>query len=279
MKYTHILVLPLFCTLAAAGDIPKEPAPPVAKCVAHRGFSSVAPENTLVAMKMAMEAGTNGAEMDVYISRDGVPFLFHDAKMKRTAGVDAPLTACDAEFIRTLDAGAWKADKYRGERIPTLTAALELLKDTPCRPVIEMKDGKNLVEITLAEIKKAGLLETAVVIDFNAANIKKLKQLAPEVCAAWLCSKGKDETEQAYIQRIISILKDCRTNVVDMNYQGVTPGLVKALNAEGITVWCWTVNKPEDMRRMLDAGVVSITTDCPDVLLKELEDGKKFPKE
>lgn len=274
MKYTHILVLPLFCTFAAAADIPKEPMPPVAKCVAHRGFSSVAPENTLVAMKMAMEAGAHGAEMDVYISRDGVPFLFHDAKMKRTAGLDAPLTACDAEFIRTLDAGAWKADKYRGERIPTLTAALELLKGTPCRPVIEMKDGKNLVEITLEEIKKAGLLKTAVVIDFNSGRVKKMKQLAPELCVAWLCSKEKNETEEAYIRRIIATLKDCRTNVVDMKYDGVTPGLVKALNAEGITVWCWTVNKPEEMRRMRDAGVASITTDCPDVLLKELGVGE-----
>lgn len=270
MKYTYILVLTMFSTFTLANEIPKDPVPPGAKCVAHRGFSSVAPENTLAAMRMAMEAGAHGAEMDVYISRDGVAFLMHDTKMKRTAGVDAPLTACDADFIRTLDAGAWKAEKFRGERIPTLAAALALLKDTACRPVVEMKDGKNLVEITLEEIKKAGLLETAVVIDFNAGRVKKMKQLAPELCVAWLCGKEKDETEEAYIQRIIATLKDCRTNIVDMKYDSVTPAVVKALNAEGITVWCWTVNKPEDMRRVLGAGVASVTTDCPDVLLGEL---------
>ncbi len=275
MKHFLLPTLSFMCcvsTFAAENDFPKAPAPLEAKCVAHRGFSRVAPENTLASIRMAVEAGANGAEMDVYVSRDGVPFLMHDVSMKRTAGLDAPLTACDADFIKTLDAGAWKAAKYRGERIPTLAAALALLKDTACVSVIEMKDGLEIVEKVLAEIKTAGLLERAVVIDFNAARLKKMRELAPEIHTAWLCKREKNETDESLVARVVRTLKDCRTNVVDMDHRSLTPAVAAALTAENITVWCWTVNIPADMRRLLDMGVRSITTDSPDSLLELIID-------
>ena len=100
---------------------------PAALCIAHRGFSAAAPENTSVAVRKGMAVGADGCEFDVRLSRDGVVVLMHDATVDRTTdgtGRVAELTLAD---LRRLDAGSWKDAEFRGERVPTLGEALSMM--------------------------------------------------------------------------------------------------------------------------------------------------------
>jgi len=246
----------------------KFPPVPSAPTVAHRGFSAIAPENTISSAKKAIEVGAQGSEFDVYSTTDGVLYLNHDGNLKRTTGYDCAAKAIDSKTLATLDFGAWKGEEFKGEKVALYDDALALLKDSKTRPVIEVKE--NGFEDKIVEgIRKHDLVETAIVIDFNADRVKKIRELEPNLCVAWLVSyKVEKETPQSMAQNIIDTLKKCNTNVVDVEYHAVSPEFLKILNDAGITVMCWTCDNPNDIQRLVDWGVVSITTNRPDLVLE-----------
>ncbi|NQT88994.1 glycerophosphodiester phosphodiesterase, partial [bacterium] len=115
--------------------LPDTPLPRPAKgfaarclCVAHRGFSAQAPENTLAAVKAAMQAGADGCEFDVYASKDGVAVLMHDAKVDRTTNGKGKVTDLTMAELAKLDAGSWKGKAFASEPVPTLVDVLKAMK-------------------------------------------------------------------------------------------------------------------------------------------------------
>jgi glycerophosphoryl diester phosphodiesterase len=257
----------------------EEPKPVVhvRPVVAHRGASFVAPENTLVSYRTAIEAGANGGECDVYRSADGVIFLSHDRSPKRTmGGSEGDLTQMTFEQIRQFDAGSWKGEKFKGETVPTLDEYLKLLKGTKCHPVIEIKQVGIEADV-LEVIRKNEMTEVSTIIAFDANVIKTIRRLEPKICAAWLYSENlKDQgTAEENADRLAElIIRRCREldiAVIDLGHGLLSPKLVQLLNEADIHVWAWTVNDATAMERYLDWGVVSITTDKPDILSKILK--------
>ncbi len=246
----------------------KFPPVPSAPTVAHRGFSAIAPENTISSAKKAIEVGAQGSEFDVYSTTDGVLFLTHDGNLKRTTGYDYACKAIDSEKLFTLDFGSWKGEEFKGEKVATYDAALKLLKGTKTRPVVEIKE--NGFEDKIVEgIRKYDMVDTAIVIDFNANRVKKVRELEPNLCCAWLCSfKVAEETPESMAKKIIDTCKSCNTNVVDVEYHAVSPEFLKILDEAGIFVMCWTVDNPQDIENLVKMGVKSITTNRPDLVLE-----------
>ena len=253
--------------IAAEGDFPAIPSNPV---VAHRGFSHIAPENTLSSIRAAIEVGAQGCEMDLYQTIDGVDFLQHDGDFKRTGGLDVKTGSITSKKLRSLDAGSWKGAKFIGEKFPTYDEALALLAESDCRPVIEVK-ANGIEEKVVEGIRQYGLVGKAVIIDFSAERVKKFRQIAPEIPCAWLVSFDGETSVAEAGDRIISQLKECRTNLVDMHFDKLCPELRDRLQKEGIHIWCWTVDNPEDIERMIDLGIESITTNRPDLVLEALK--------
>lgn len=255
-------------SIVAVAQEAKFPPVPSAPTVAHRGFSAIAPENTLSAAKKAIEVGAQGSEFDVYSTTDGVLFLSHDGNLKRTTGYDCATKAIDSKTLATLDFGSWKGEEFKGEKVALYDDALALLKGTKTRPVIEVKE--NGFEDKIVEgVRKYDMVSTAIVIDFNADRVKKIRELEPKLCVAWLVSfKVENETPQSMAQTIIDTLKKCNTNVVDVEYHAVSPEFLKILNDAGITVMCWTADNPQDIERLVEWGVVSITSNRPDLVLE-----------
>jgi glycerophosphoryl diester phosphodiesterase len=97
--------------------------------LAHRGASRIAPENTLVAFCLALEQGADGLELDVQLSRDGVPVVFHDSELSRTTDGRGRISEKTLAELRTLDAGKWFDPRFAGERIPTLEEVFEAFGD------------------------------------------------------------------------------------------------------------------------------------------------------
>ena len=264
-----LLVFMIPPVLAFAEDA-KFPPVPSAPCVAHRGFSAIAPENTITSTLEAINVGAHGCEFDVYSTADGILFLTHDRTLKRTTGLDVPCADVDFLTLAKLDFGAWKGEKFTGERVATYDEALKTLKGTKTRPVIEIK-ASGFEEKIVAYIHKYELVDTAIVIDFSADRLKKVRELEPNLCGAWLCSFNDEDSEKTPEARAAKIIETCKyinTNVVDVEYRAVTPEFLEILDEAGISVMCWTVDKEEDIRNLVEMGVKSITSNRPDLVLK-----------
>ncbi|MDR1268591.1 MAG: hypothetical protein LBK82_03610 [Planctomycetaceae bacterium] len=249
--------------------------------VAHRGASFLAPENTLMAYRIAISAGADGAECDVYSSSDGVLFLSHDKIAKRTlGGGDQNLTQMTYAEIQKFDAGAWKGKQFRGEAVPKLDDYLELLKGTNCHPVVEIK-MEGIEQPVLEEIRKQDLVKATTIIAFSEKVVKEIRRLEPDICVAWLYSESlqdkgtAEENATRLTELFIKKCKELDTTILDVNHELLSADLVKNLQNVGIHVWCWTVNNVNRMDILLDWGVESITTDRPELLNEILKTRKK----
>lgn len=245
--------------------------------VAHRGFSAIAPENTLASVRKAIECGADGCEFDVMLTADGVMILSHDVTLKRAANIDKKVVEMTLAEIQQYDVSQVKPEfveskQFQGEKMPTLDETLALLNESPCKPIIEIKtDGCE--EMVVELIKKYDMEQRCALIDFSAKRTKRYKELNPNLTVAWICSFDKKKvSENEVIQTVIDTLRECKTDLVDINFNNITPEFLKAMKKENIRVWCWTVNKEEDMKRLLSYGEIeSITSDHPDRVLNILK--------
>jgi len=235
------------------------------KIVAHRGWSAKAPENTLAALALAAGAGADGSEFDVRLSRDGVIVLMHDRTVDRTTDGRGKVADLTLAQLRKLDAGSWKDSRYAGEPVPTLEEALKKLRGSGCMPVVEIK-VEGISRRVVNAIKAAGMEKKSAVIAFSPTVVKEMRTLAPAVSCAWLLGKTISGTASQRVDWIVREAGKCRTRLVNLNYDMLSPEIISALHDRGFTVWTWTVNDPVVMRALLQWGVDAITTDRVDVL-------------
>lgn len=248
-------------------DSPPELAPvkrPSARCevIAHRGFSAAAPENTLAAITKAIEAGADGCEFDVYASKDGRIVLMHDETVDRTTNGRGKVAELTLAELKRLDAGRWKDPKYTGQQVPTLQETLELLRRSSCRAMIEMKPP-DITKKVVEEVRAAGMSRQTVLISFHASAIREARELAPEISAAWVFGKSLEGAPQEQAERLAKQAAECRTDIVDLNFETVSPELIAQLHQRGLKVWVWTVNDPIVMQVLRNWGVDAMTTDEP----------------
>ena len=97
----------------------------------HRGFCAKYPENTMIAFKKALEIGVDQLETDVHVTKDGHLVLIHDTTVDRTTNKTGKVCDYTLEELKQLDAGGWKGEAFRGEKIPTFIEFMELVKDHP----------------------------------------------------------------------------------------------------------------------------------------------------
>ena len=109
--------------------------------VAHRGLSGLYPENTMIAFRKAIEADCDGIEMDVHLTRDGVPVVIHDEEVDRTTNGSGYVKDFTYEQLCNLDAGIKFSDEFKGEKIPTLKEFFDFMKDNDKLINIELKNS------------------------------------------------------------------------------------------------------------------------------------------
>ena len=240
--------------------------------VAHRGGARLAPENTMVAFRMAVrDWWADMLELDVRLTRDGEVIVIHDATVDRTTDGSGAVSDLTLDEIRSLDAGYRFVDEsggnpYRGRgvRIPTLDEVLEEFPDM--RVNVESKEPAAAAP--LAEVVARHEAEHRVLI---AAEFEKSRRGARgysgpwgasflQVLLFWLLHRlpgGSPYTPRADIFQVPE--RSGRLRVV-------TPRFVREAHRLSIPVQVWTVNREEDMRRLLDWGIDGIQTDRPDLL-------------
>lgn len=154
--------------------------------IAHRGASYLAPENTLIAFRKAMEIGADGVEMDVQQTLDGGLVIHHDYIIDLHTDISGKIYDMTEGELLDLDFGSWKDAIYKDEKIATLKEALALCKSIPGTTVqLELKstmdNDPQFVPRVLAEIRAADIADQLVLISFNHDLLRQAKQLMPEL--------------------------------------------------------------------------------------------------
>lgn len=282
---------------------------PAVRIIAHRGAASLAPENTMAAIRKACEAGAHMFEIDVHLSADGVPVVIHDDTLERTTdienyyrawGIQAPVrvSSLPLSSLKILDAGTWwvkrdpfgtiasgavsvdEARSYRGEPIPTLDEVLFFVDRAGVGVNVEIKQiplfYEGIAEKVIAAIHGMENRHLVLVSSFDNEICRRVKELDPAIAVGPLCSERIADPGR-YVGDVVG----GEAYHVGRNALGCSDGrpiaepLVNAsdiasAHRQGVAVNVWTVNDRATMIRLIKAGVDGIITDFPQTLAEIL---------
>lgn len=218
--------------------------------IAHRGASGIAPENTITAFHLALEAGVNGIELDVQMV-GGVAVVLHDRWLQKTTNGTGLTQDIDLAYLQSLDAGG-------GQSVPKLSEVLQFINGR-CLVNIELKAPDCEISV-LAEIEHAltelhFLPEQILISSFNHHSLLKVKHLAPSINIGALTAN----LPVSYAQ----FATDLQAWSVHCAIDFINQAFVDDAHQRGLQVWVYTVNQVEDIDAMLKLGVDAIFTDYP----------------
>lgn len=223
---------------------------PFLRSIAHRGYSSAAPENTLAAIRSAKKVGFDAVEIDVRFSSDGVPILMHSATLDGTTDGTGNVADKTLEELKTLDAGSWFGEKFTGERIPTFEESVSLCKKLGLFVCVDIK----IYELTTEQaeqlmniVKKYGMRDFVSWISYRQENLDKFKNLYAKARLGVICD--------AISQEAIDIARTLKTNdnsvFLSAGYSSTydESNVNLCINAD-IPLEVWTVDIPADIEAL-----------------------------
>ena len=226
---------------------------PYPRIVAHRGGGSLAPENTLGAIRLGASLGFRGVEFDVMLAGDGTPVLIHDETTDRTTGVKGRVALMNYSELEKLDAG-------NGEVIPRFQKAAALCRGLGLWANVEIKPAAGRDRATGEAVASSAreLWRDAelppVLSSFSIAALEAAQQAAPDLPRGYLVDKVPEDWEGT-VQRLGCVAVHC-------NHRKLTEEKAKAIRSAGYALLCWTVNDPVAGRRLLEWGVDCLVTDA-----------------
>lgn len=228
--------------------------------IAHRGASGLRPENTLAAFLLARDLGADGIELDVRMSRDGVPMVHHDPTLDRTTAMTGRVDARSAAELAGADAGG-------GEPVPTLAEALEATAPLPV--LLELKEVRA-ARPALDAVRHAGALDRVAFASFQG------QALAPLRGAGIPLGASRSDIALAALGAAVGWRAgraSCDFYAVPYRWKDVitvpTHRFIARALRQGRPVHVWTVDDPALARRLWRAGVRGILTNRPDLMLAQ----------
>ncbi len=243
---------------------------------AHRGYAKRAPENTLAAFAAARSASIPGVELDVHRARSGELVVVHDFNLKRITGEDLLVEECDIATLKSLDAGAWFGERFRGERLPLLSELFDALADTVYYDIeikSRLREDDGLAQELVGLIRGRRLARRCLISSFNPYAIRAARRLAPEIPTAIIYSSDRE---------VLPFLRHGEGRfisgcpILKPDFRKVTPmGMFLNQRVLGYPVITWTVDEPETAERLLERGVAGLISNDPAPLLALTEGGSR----
>lgn len=246
--------------------------------LAHRGASAYAPENTIAAFRLAHELGADGIEFDVQLTRDKIPVVIHDDTVDRTTNGKGRVCDLPIGEIARLDAGAWKANDYAGEPIPTLAQVFDALADwihptgraRPCFINVELKteylftDG--LENQVLNVIARYGIQDRILLSSFSPLSLHRARAINAQLPRGLLYDLSMPiHLRQAWLRFWADPqAMHPEASMIDAAY-------MQWAKQKKMQVNTWTVDDPDKARQLANLGVHAIITNKPDVIRDALK--------
>ncbi len=233
--------------------------------IGHRGAAMHAPENTLVSIRRAAEAGARMVEFDVQPTRDGVVVLMHDTTIDRTTSGTGTLTDLDHDYVATLDAGSWFAPDFAGEPAPTLVETLKLCGELGLRANVEIKpdlpDPERAVDLVVKDIEATWSFDSAgpVISSFSADVLRLVRKRSARLPIGVLVWKDKTIWP--------GLAGETGAMSVHFSRRNLTKSEVAEAVGQGLAVAVYTVNDPAEAKKLLGWGVTGLFTDDPGGIL------------
>jgi glycerophosphoryl diester phosphodiesterase len=226
--------------------------------IAHRGYSAVAPENTLAALTHALEAGADALEWDVRTSADGVPVLLHDELLDRTTDGKGPAGSHTLEALRELDAGSWFGPEFAGERVPTLAEALALTRSR-CRRIYPELKGRGRpedAETVVRLVRDSGWEDDCVLISLDWTTLAAAREASGRLAVGYIV-----DAVDRFAPALELAAADGRAIVdCDVRLLLERPAWAAAARRAGVELAVWTVDDATDARLVSALGVRRLTT-------------------
>ncbi|OWZ83942.1 glycerophosphodiester phosphodiesterase family protein [Natranaerobius trueperi] len=228
--------------------------------IAHRGAISLAPENTLAAFSRALDVGADGFELDVQLTKDGVPVVIHDETVNRTTNATGYIKDFSFHDLANLDAGSWFSNEFKYETIPSLKNVLETFCNESIIINIELKNDvfsylgieKKVVDL----VEKFDILDKVIISSFNYCSLFYTKKINPHVKLGLLYDQNT------------------KNNLFNKNFNfdtlHINKNSIKSedenFNATKNKIIAWTVNSKTNMKELTNYDIYGIITDYPEIL-------------
>ena len=241
---------------------------PYPRVFAHRGGGTLAPENTLAAIRFGAELGFRGVEFDVMLAGDDVPVLIHDETLQRTTGQPGRVPDTASVALARLDAGAWRGRRWRGEGIPSFADAaqlchtLKLCANVEIKPAIGVERETGAAVATMARQLWPVTQPPPLLSSFSVEALAAAREAAPELPRGYLIESIPVRWRET------TAALDCVA--IHCNHRVLTRRLVSEMHAAGYAVLAWTVNHRITARKLFSWGVDCVVTDALDRITADL---------
>lgn len=229
--------------------------------VAHRGASGYCPENTMAAFEKAVELNVDSIELDIRLTKDGIPVICHDAKIKRTSNGEGYIHELTLEELKQYDFGSWYGADFEGERIPTLEEVLIFLKEHDVKLNIEIKNGPilqdNIEEEMLRLVSKYDFNDRVWVSSFDHQSLKKVTDLDENIRVGFIFHlnlvKMFDYIDNSGIEPYS----------IHPNYFYITKEMIAEAHKRNYKVFAYTVDDIAVGEKYEEMGVDGMVTNKP----------------
>jgi len=237
--------------------------------IAHRGASAEAPENTLAAFQAAARAGADGIELDVTMCASGDVVVIHDDTIDRTTNGSGRVRDMSLETLRFFDAGRWFDARYEGQVIPTLADVVDLV-DESLFINIEIKStglrDEGLEDGVIDLVRRRSIGDRVLISSFSPIALWRVRHRAPQLRRALLTAPNMPLfLRSGWPAPLV------RPHTLHPHHSQVDDQYVQRAHQRGRQVNAWTVDAPEEMRRLCEMGVDGIITNHPARLRTVLE--------
>jgi glycerophosphoryl diester phosphodiesterase len=257
---------------------------PYARVIAHRGGGTLAPENTLVAIRVGIQHGFRAIEFDAMLPRDEVPVLMHDLTLRRTARRPGVVSDFSAAQLAGLDVGSWHSPRFAGERVPGLDETLGFCRasDVWCNVEIKPVPGREAAtgRVVAERVARAyaDLLHPTgdrresivpavpLLSSFATEALEAARAACPGLPRGWLVDRVPADWRAR--------LGELGCVALHTNHRHLTASRVAEIKAAGVWLFCYTVNKPDRARELLAWGVDAFCTDRIDLIGPDFAAGK-----